>query len=150
MKRRRHNAGFSLVELMVAILILGVALVGLTRGITTALSSNKESELQTAASLIAAGQIETLRSEKDMLIDGMTEGDCGEDLPLYQWTQTITAGSIDGLHDVTVAVQNVNSGETVYELTTELFDPDYPGQDEGNSRLQAGRPAKHRKGVGAE
>ena len=53
-----HNpdcaAGFSLVEVMVAVLILGVALAGLTEGITTALSSNKESELQTTAALIAA------------------------------------------------------------------------------------------------
>ncbi len=74
MNRRRHNAGFSLIEIMVAILILGVALAGMTRGITTALSSNKESELQTAASLVAAGQIETLRASKE-IIDGVTDGD---------------------------------------------------------------------------
>ena len=62
MNLMNHNAGFSLVEVMVAILILGIALVGLTQGITTALSSSKESELQTVAALFAAGQIETLRA----------------------------------------------------------------------------------------
>ena len=51
----KPDHGFSLVEVMVAVLILGVALAGLTEGITTALSSNKESELQTTAALIAAG-----------------------------------------------------------------------------------------------
>jgi len=55
--RSRQIAGFSLVEVMVAVMILGVALVGLTQGITTALSSTKESELQTAAALIAAGRL---------------------------------------------------------------------------------------------
>lgn len=150
MNRPSRNAAFSLIELLVAVLILGVALVGLTRGITTALGSSKESELQTAASLVAAGQIETLRAEKDGLIDGVTEGDCGEDLPLYQWTQTISPSQIDGLHEVTVSVQNVNSGGTIYELTTELFDPDYPGQDENAGKTDHRKPAKHRKGVGAE
>jgi len=51
----RKAAGFSLVEVMCAILILGVALAGLTEAISTALSSNKESELQSTAAMIAAG-----------------------------------------------------------------------------------------------
>jgi len=68
-----RNAGFSLVEIMCAILVLGIALVGLTEGITTALSSAKDSELQTAAALVAAGQIETLRAE-GYIVDGETEG----------------------------------------------------------------------------
>ena len=149
MNRRRHNAGFSLIEIMVAILILGVALTGLTQGITTALGSNKESELQTAASLIAAGQIETLRAEKTV-VDGVTEGDCGDELPLYQWTQTITPGALDGLHEVKVVVQNVNSGASICELSTMLFDPDYPSQDENAGKTEHARASKKRKGRGAE
>jgi len=60
---RNRKRGFSLIEVMCAVAILGVALVGLTQGITTALGSNKESELQTTAALLAAGRIETLRAE---------------------------------------------------------------------------------------
>jgi prepilin-type N-terminal cleavage/methylation domain-containing protein len=149
MKRAGHNAGFSLIEIMVAILILGVALAGLTRGITAALASNKESELQTSAALIAAGQIETLRAEK-ILNDGETDGDCGADLPLYQWTQTISPGSIDGLHDVKVAVRKVNSSVSIYELSTMLFDPDYPGQDGDSGKTTREKSKKRPKGRGAE
>jgi len=68
--------GFSLVEVMVAILILGVALAGLTHGITTALASSKDSELQATAALFAAGKIETLRAEQDVE-NGETDGDGG-------------------------------------------------------------------------
>ena len=115
-----HNAGFSLVEVMVAILILGIALVGLTQGITTALVSNKESELQTTAALFAAGQIELLRAEKD-LADGTGNGDCGAVLPLYRWKQTVSPTDIGGLHDVDVVVENTQTGVEIYELKTLLF-----------------------------
>jgi prepilin-type N-terminal cleavage/methylation domain-containing protein len=113
--------GFSLLEVMIAILILGIAIVGFTQGITTALSSGKESELQTTASLFAAGQIEQLRAEGGIK-DGDKDGDCGDDLPLYRWKQSITAAGIDGLHEVVVAVEDTRSGKPVYELRTFLFE----------------------------
>jgi prepilin-type N-terminal cleavage/methylation domain-containing protein len=115
-------AGFSLVEVMCAILILGIGLVGLTHGMTAALRSSKESELQTAAALIAAGQIETLRAD-GFVIDEETEGDCSDDLSLYRWKQSVTSTSISGLHEVKVVVENSQSGKPIYELHTLLFDP---------------------------
>ena len=121
MSIKRQNAGFSLVEVMCAIIILGIALVGLTQGITTALSSSKESELQTTASLIAAGQIETLRAE-GYITDGLTEGECGEALSLYRWKQSVSGTSIDGLHEVAVVVENSKTGKAIYELKTLLFE----------------------------
>ena len=75
---------------MCAILILGVALAGLTQGVTTALISSKESELQTTAALLAAGRIETLRAGSDFS-DGNSEGECGEGLTLYRWRQSISS-----------------------------------------------------------
>ena len=51
----KRNAGFSLIEVMCAVLILGIGIAGLTQGITTALASSKEAEVQTAAALLAAG-----------------------------------------------------------------------------------------------
>jgi type IV pilus modification protein PilV len=117
-----REAGFSLVEVMCAILILGIGLVGLTQGITAALRSSKDSELQTAAALIAAGQIETLRAD-GFVIDEETEGDCEDDMSLYRWKQSVTGTATPGLHEVKVVVENSQSGKTIYELRTLLFDP---------------------------
>ena len=132
MSIRHQNAGFSLVEVMCAIIILGIALVGLTQGTTTALSSNKESELQTTAALIAAGKIETLRAE-GYLLDGITEGEGGEGLSLYRWKQSVTSTSLDGLHEVTVVVENSKTGTAIYELRTLLFDPPSYSNSDGSS-----------------
>ena len=122
MNRRRHNAGFSLIEVIVAIVILSVALVGLAHGITTALGSSKESEMQTTAALYAAGVIENLRAEGD-ITDGQTEGTCGEELPLYRWTESVTGAGVDGLHEVNVSIANARTSQTIYELRTLLFEP---------------------------
>ena len=114
------KAGFSLIEILIAMMVLGVAVVGLTEGVTVALRSNKESELQSTAALFASGIIETLRAEGDFE-NGETEGDCGDDLALYRWKQTIKDASLDGLHEVTVTVENAKSGKEIYELQTMLF-----------------------------
>ena len=105
---------------MVAILILGIALVGLTQGITTALGSSKESELQTTAMLFAQGKIEELRAT--FVTDGEDEGDCGTGLDLYRWKQVVTATDLDGLHDVTVTVESTRTGQEICELRTLLFE----------------------------
>lgn len=138
------QAGFSLVELMCAILILGVSLAGLTQGITTALSSSKEVELQTSAALIAAGQIELLRAD-GWIEAGETEGECGEELPLYKWKQTIAKTSLDGLFEVTLQVAHTKTGQNLFELTTLLFDPPAytataqdPRNDRNRRRRQGG------------
>jgi prepilin-type N-terminal cleavage/methylation domain-containing protein len=134
-----HNAGFSLVEVMVAILILGIALVGLTQGITTALVSSKESELQTTAALFAAGQIELLRAEKD-LADGTENGDCGAVLPLYRWKQTVSPTDIGGLYDVDVVVENSQTGADIYELKTLLFEI----PDDSSGKTKRAKPKTNR------
>ncbi len=133
-----RQSGFSLVEVMVAILILAIAVAGLTGGITTALGSSKESEFQTTAALLAAGQIETLRAESD-ITDGESDGDFGQGLPLYRWKRTITASQPDGLHEVTVVVEDARSGKAIYDLKTLLFlAPDDPGTNNPSGQNKSG------------
>jgi prepilin-type N-terminal cleavage/methylation domain-containing protein len=145
MNAPRRNSGFSLVEVMCAILILGIALAGLTQGVTTALTSSKESELQTTAALVAAGLVETLRAEGN-LSDGATEGECGEGLSLYRWKQSITRAGFDGLHEVDVVVQNAKTGQSIYELQTLLFQP--PDEPAGSGSRRPNEPGSRRRGGG--
>ena len=134
----KSDAGFSLIEVMCAILILGVGLVGLTQGITTALSSSKDSEVQSAAVLLASGQIETLRAE-GYLIAGESEGEGEGTLSNYTWIQTITETQPEGLFEVTVKVQKTSSGEEILELKTMLFDPPIIREPEEETRNERDR-----------
>ncbi len=121
MSANRHSGGFTLIEVMCAILIMGVALVALTHGMTTALGSTKDSEVQTTVVALAAGQLETLRASA-VLTDETTDGDFGDSFPKYKWEQTVAPGELDGLHQVDVVVKDAASGTTLYKLTTLLFD----------------------------
>lgn len=114
-------SAFSLVEILVAVLVLAVALTGMIQGVTTALSSTKEAELQTVAAMFAVGRVETLRAEGG-LQDGTTQGDCGEGLELYRWQQTLRPAALEGLHEASVVIESVQSGKTIYELKTLLFE----------------------------
>lgn len=134
----KSDAGFSLIEVMCAILILGVGLVGLTQGITTALSSSKDSEVQSAAALLASGQIETLRAE-GYLIAGERGGEGEGTLSNYTWIQTITETQPEGLFEVTVKVQKTSSGEEILELKTMLFDPPIIREPEEETRNERDR-----------
>jgi general secretion pathway protein I len=140
------HGGFSLVEVMVAIMILGIALVGLVQGVNTALVSSKESEVQTAAALLAAGQIESLRADALGVEDGETEGEAGDELPQYRWRQTITATQIDGLHEVLVVVENSQTGKTVYELKTMLFERPYVTEEEEKNKKDEQKKRERKKG----
>ena len=117
----RREEGFSLIELMCAILILGVGLLGISQGITTALSSSKESERQTTAAMLAAGQIEMVRAD-GWIEPGESSGEFGEAMPQYRYRQSITRTKIDGLYEVEVTVESGEKNEAIYTLKTMLFD----------------------------
>ena len=145
MRNHRPKAGFSLIEVMVAILILGIALAGLTHGITTALASTKDAELQTTAALLAQGKIEELRAD-GVLEDGEEDGDFGDALPLYRWRQTIAATDIAGLHEVTVTVANSRTGQAIYDLNTLLFEPPDDSTPGGSGNRNDAKSRKRRSG----
>ena len=133
----KHEAAFSLVEVMVAVVILAIAITGLTQGITTALGSSKESELQATAALYASGQIEMLRAQSDWS-DGDFQGDCGTTLSLYRWRETISPTDIDGLHEVTVVIELSQTGAPIYELKTMLFQIPTDSSNKSKSKKNKG------------
>lgn len=144
---RGPRAGFSLVEVMCALAVLGVGLVGLTQGIATALKSARETELQAAFSLFAAGQIELLRAE-GYLTDGETEGECGGDLAKYRWKRRVSDAGVEGLHEVSVTVEASADRTPVYELRTLLFEVPL-GTTETESRRERENQRRTRRGAGS-
>jgi Tfp pilus assembly protein PilV len=114
---------------MVAVLILGVSVVGLVHGINTALVSGKEAEVQTQAALLAASQIETLRAD-GFIYEGESSGEFDGDLSVYSWRQNVVPIEPEGLYEVTVTIEKADTAEEIYELKTLMFDPPVIVDDE--------------------
>ena len=114
----KTNAGFSLIEVMCAILLLGVGIASLTQGINTALKSSKESEQQTTAVWMASGLVEMLRT-KESLETGITTGK--EDRTAYAWQQSIQTSAIEGLYDIEIIITEAQTDKAIYILKTKLF-----------------------------
>ncbi len=129
------RAGFSLVEVLAAVLILGIGVVGITEGIVTAVRSARDGEVQTAAVLYAEGVIETLRAE-GYLTDGVSDGECTDVLESCRWRRTIAPTELEGLHDITVVIETRRDGKQVCELRTLLFEKptDTPTRDREKQR----------------
>jgi prepilin-type N-terminal cleavage/methylation domain-containing protein len=140
----RRTAGFSLIEVLTAVAILGIALVGLTHGLTTGLAASKDSELQSTAALIAAGRIELLRAD-GFLAAGTDEGELTGALALYRWKQTET--EIHGLFEIEVRVEHTRTDKLIYELKTLLFEPpsEYLSEEERERQREDARRRERRQ-----
>lgn len=137
MNARRAEAGFSLLEVMVAVAVLAVAVTGLTRGLTTALGSSRDSAHQTQAVLLAESRIEFLRADGEFS-DGETSGTEGA----FTWKQTISTTATEGLHEINVAIGRAAGEPHVYSLTTLLYQPpsDLPASKSGKDPKRTRRP----------
>ena len=111
-----RRAGFSLIEVMVAVAVLAVAVTGLTRGLATALGSSRDSAHYTQAVQLAESRIEFLRAD-GLFFDGETTGADGA----FTWRQTISGTTTEGLHEIRVAVERAAGEPPVFELATLLY-----------------------------
>jgi type IV pilus modification protein PilV len=118
-----RKGGFSLLEAVLAVLILGIGITGMAEGITAALRTSKEAEYRTAAALLASGALEEIRAE-GFLTEGEKDMDAEECPPPYSIHEVVARTPTDGLYEVTITVQLASTKETIHEVKTLLFDPE--------------------------
>lgn len=126
-----------------AVALLTIALVGLTRGLVTALASSRDSALLSQAVWIAAGRIEFLRADY-LPAEGQSEGTSGP----FTWTQSIARTANDGLYDVRIEVRHGDIAAPLYTLTTQVFDPP-PASGESDRERERERRRERRQRPGS-
>lgn len=82
-KMKRTNAGFSLVEMLVAVTVMGISLLGLAQLLGVAIQQNSSARYNTAAVEVARGKLEQLKAEYNRQLEtgvsmaDLTDGEHG-------------------------------------------------------------------------
>ena len=125
----KRAAGFTLLEVMVALSIISIVLVSLLISQSQGVSLQDETKFNTTAALLGQKKISEIEAKKD---DGLTgdSGDFGDDFPNYFWEINVQDVSFPGAEEFTKYLKqidlNIYRGENrhyQYELRLYKFVP---------------------------
>ncbi|MBN1908007.1 MAG: prepilin-type N-terminal cleavage/methylation domain-containing protein, partial [Deltaproteobacteria bacterium] len=93
-----NSRGFSLMEVMFALALIGIALTTLLASQSQGLSLANEAKFYTTAAFLAQGKMAEIEiAETESIADD--SGDFGDDYPDYTWEVEINSTSIDVLEE---------------------------------------------------
>jgi type IV pilus modification protein PilV len=123
--RRREQAGFSLIEVLVALLITIIGLAGVLMMQASATKSNRQNQQFSRASMIAEETLESARSTKiDTLLAGVS----------------VASQSYNGVtYSITLTAQEVSTGSNLVRITSAVTyseDNDTTSVDDRTIRFQ--------------
>lgn len=135
-RRRPGGSGFTLLELMVAAVILAFGIVGVLRAISAGLLSARDASDYTTAAMLAQAQLEQLRWDDTLQNTGTSEGDFGDLYPDYSWQASLESVDLpdiddsDLVHVVLTVTWKRGTREHHLSLETCLREGDFPTASE--------------------
>ncbi len=102
--RRRAQAGFTLVEMIVATVLLAIGVVATLGAIHAAATTTLAAEGAQTSALLAQKQITQLQLQPNQISGGDQSGDFGEEYPGYSFQQSVEATDYQNLFKVTVTI----------------------------------------------
>ena len=119
----RPPAGFTLLEVMVAMSIMAIVLVSVYRMHSQTLTMNTANRFYTQAPLLAQSKLAQLEAGGSEIITG-DSGDFGEEFPGYSWNVSVEDVSSEALGEVASDLKRIdlmvsfNNNEYTYNVRT--------------------------------
>lgn len=130
-----HKAGFTLVEMIVAMILLVVA-VGSALGAFSAINrANGQAAAMQTAAILAQQKMSDIEMHSDQITGGDQQGDFGDAYPGYSWHQNIQATDYTNLFLVTVTVQWGTGNSTSTRSLTCYLRNDLQQQDQNDIQI---------------
>lgn len=118
LRSRCHSGGFSLVEMVAALIIFSTGVLATMEVFTVCLRSTGTCKNYTRAVLLAQGLVEETLAE-GIVAPGEERGEFGESFPNATWTREIMDTETTGLYEIGVrVVWPAHGNERMFELTT--------------------------------
>lgn len=111
-KIRRRAAGFTLVEMVVATILLFVGGVAAMMCISSSLRITGVAEAHAKAAMLAERRLAELETQPDLTTAGDQQGDFGDEYPGYQWQQMVEPTDLTDVVRVTITIAWPNGTRT--------------------------------------
>ncbi len=103
-KSKRSRRGFTLVEMIVATLLLAIGVAGSLAAFSAATRATTAADRNQTAMLLARQKLTEIELRPDTLTGGDQDGDFGSDYPDYHWQQSVETTDFQNLFQVTVTI----------------------------------------------
>ncbi len=132
---KRKQVGFTLVEMVVAAVLLAVGIAATLGAITSSTQATSISEHFEKSALLAQHLITQLSLQPEQIASGEKQGDYGEPYQGYRYTQRVETGEFEHLYRVTIIVEwrDPNHPQRRTFTTYIRYNPDEQKQDEKDS-----------------
>ncbi len=101
---KRRTRGFTLVEMVVATIVLAVGAVAAMMAISSSMRAVSEAESYSRAALLTEMRFSELEADPTSLTSGEQQGDFGTDYPGFQWIQTVDRTDLQDVVRVTLTI----------------------------------------------
>ena len=133
-----RNSGFTLIEVMVALVIVSLALAGVAASMGQMIDTANTMRDRTFASWIAQNTIAEMRLAGAMPEVGESSGDVDYANTTWTWTANVSETGVENLMKVEVIVSYAGFDDPVRQVTGFIGEPVAPGQS--NLAWNAGQP----------
>jgi general secretion pathway protein I len=137
---RTRYTGFTLIEVMVALVIVSLALAGVAASMGQMIDTANTMRDRTFASWIAQNKIAELRLSGAMPEVGESSGEVDYANTVWAWTANVSETGVENLMKVDVTVTYAGSDDRIRQVTGFIGEPVAPGQS--NLAWDGGQPSR--------
>lgn len=123
MSKRSARRGFTLVEVLIALVILAIALAAAARAANIATTGAEESKLRTLATWVAQNRVALLNATRSFVPAGTTSGKSSMAGIDFEWQQTASDTPNAAFRKIELRVFRPNDPQTLTSLTAYLVRP---------------------------
>ena len=123
MSKRSARRGFTLVEVLIALVILAIALAAAARAANIATTGAEESKLRTLATWVAQNRVALLNATRSFVPAGTTSGKSNMAGIDFEWQQTASDTPNAAFRKIELRVFRPNDPQTLTSLTAYLVRP---------------------------
>jgi len=123
-----RSAGFTLIEVMVALIVAALALVAVMASISQMIDAGTAMRDRTFANWIAQNKITELRLQNVIPEVSQTNGDVDYAGLEWDWEATISETGVENLFRVDVDISFAGSDDVIWRSTGFIGEPSLPGQ----------------------